>query len=70
MQASEPDPDPMRQVFALSPDRDAMQLALTAAEGYLLSRIDGDQTVYSLGKTGRGRQVPSYEEARQRSHQI
>ena len=41
MQASEPDRDPMAQVFALSPDRDATQLSLTAAEGYLLSRIDG-----------------------------
>jgi curved DNA-binding protein CbpA len=31
----------MGQVFALAPDCDATQLSLTAAEGYLLSRIDG-----------------------------
>ncbi len=31
----------MDQVLALSPDFDATQLTLTAAEGYLLSRIDG-----------------------------
>jgi tetratricopeptide (TPR) repeat protein len=31
----------MGQVFAIAPDRDATQLSLTAAEGYLLSRIDG-----------------------------
>jgi curved DNA-binding protein CbpA len=31
----------MGQVFALAPDCDATQLNLTAAEGYLLSRIDG-----------------------------
>jgi curved DNA-binding protein CbpA len=31
----------MGQVFALAPDCDATQLRLTAAEGYLLSRIDG-----------------------------
>ena len=33
--------DPMGQVFALAPNCDATQLRLTAAEGYLLSRIDG-----------------------------
>lgn len=33
--------DPKGQVFALSPQGDATQLSLTAAEGYLLSRIDG-----------------------------
>ncbi len=33
--------DPMGQVFVLAPDCDATQLQLTAAEGYLLSRIDG-----------------------------
>ena len=33
--------DPMGQVFALAPNCDATQLELTAAEGYLLSRIDG-----------------------------
>jgi len=33
--------DPMGQVFAVAPDCDATQLSLTAAEGYLLSRIDG-----------------------------
>jgi tetratricopeptide (TPR) repeat protein len=31
----------MEQILALSPDFDATQLKLTAAEGYLLSRIDG-----------------------------
>jgi len=41
MQASEPDRDPMAQVLTLSPGGDATQLELTAAEGYLLSRIDG-----------------------------
>jgi curved DNA-binding protein CbpA len=29
------------QILALAPDQDATQLSLTAAEGYLLSRIDG-----------------------------
>lgn len=33
--------DPMGQVFVLAPNRDATQLRLTAAEGYLLSRVDG-----------------------------
>ena len=33
--------DPMGQIFALAPNCDATQLKLTAAEGYLLSRIDG-----------------------------
>ncbi len=33
--------DPMGQVFVLAPNCDATQLKLTAAEGYLLSRIDG-----------------------------
>ena len=33
--------DPIGQVFALSSSGDATQLSLTAAEGYLLSRIDG-----------------------------
>jgi tetratricopeptide (TPR) repeat protein len=33
--------DPMGQIFALAADCDATQLSLTAAEGYLLSRIDG-----------------------------
>lgn len=33
--------DPLGQVFALASDCDATQLRLTAAEGYLLSRIDG-----------------------------
>ncbi|HEB88963.1 MAG TPA: tetratricopeptide repeat protein [Deltaproteobacteria bacterium] len=41
MQAVEQDQDPMGQVFALASDCDATQLKLTAAEGYLLSRIDG-----------------------------
>ncbi len=41
MRASEPDRDPMAHVLALSPEHDATQLRLTAAEGYLLSRIDG-----------------------------
>jgi tetratricopeptide (TPR) repeat protein len=31
----------MGQIFALAPNCDATQLSLTAAEGYLLSRIDG-----------------------------
>jgi tetratricopeptide (TPR) repeat protein len=31
----------MGQIFALAPDCDATRLSLTAAEGYLLSRIDG-----------------------------
>ena len=31
----------MEQIFALAPDCDATQLDLTAAQGYLLSRIDG-----------------------------
>jgi tetratricopeptide (TPR) repeat protein len=31
----------MEQIFALAPDCDATQLNLTAAQGYLLSRIDG-----------------------------
>lgn len=33
--------DPKEQVFALASGRDATQLDLSAAEGYLLSRIDG-----------------------------
>ncbi len=33
--------DPKEQVLALAPGRDATQLDLSAAEGYLLSRIDG-----------------------------
>jgi tetratricopeptide (TPR) repeat protein len=33
--------DAMGKVFALAPDCDATQLRLTAAEGYLLSRVDG-----------------------------
>lgn len=33
--------DPMGQVFALASDCDSTRLSLTAAEGYLLSRIDG-----------------------------
>ncbi len=41
MEASSPGQDPMGQVLALASERDATQLSLTSAEGYLLSRIDG-----------------------------
>ena len=41
MQALKQVPDPMRQVFVLAADCDSTRLRLTAAEGYLLSRIDG-----------------------------
>ena len=41
MQAGKQVQDPMGQVFVLVPDCDATQWRLTAAEGYLLSRIDG-----------------------------
>lgn len=41
MEASRPIQDPMGQVLALASDEDPTRLSLSAAEGYLLSRIDG-----------------------------
>jgi len=41
MQSLAQDQDSLRQIPVLSRDCDATQLKLTAAEGYLLSRIDG-----------------------------
>lgn len=42
----------MEQILALSPDFDATQLSLTAAEGYLLSRIDGSTPSRLLREIG------------------
>jgi curved DNA-binding protein CbpA len=42
----------MEQILALSPNFDATQLKLTAAEGYLLSRIDGSTSWRLLREMG------------------
>jgi len=47
-----PEQDPMEQILALSSQCDATQLALTAAEGYLLSRIDGATSWRHLRQIG------------------
>ncbi|MFK7894241.1 MAG: tetratricopeptide repeat protein [Myxococcota bacterium] len=44
--------NPMNRVFALAADCDATQLKLTAAEGYLLSRVDGTTPLRLLREIG------------------
>ena len=52
MRIVESERDPMGQVLVLSPGCDATGLQLTAAEGYLLSRIDGRTSWHLLREIG------------------